>query len=136
MTRRPLGITILAVLHYVAAGWCAFVATVALVSADAMVELDRSMNPLVNYVEPQYTFKFRVVRALLALGTMLFFYFAGGGLWQLRNWARIVTVSLCVLVLIIGGPPSEIVWRVLSVLVLLYLVSQHVKSAFADVHSA
>jgi hypothetical protein len=148
--RRPLGITILAILNYVNAGFALLLTIAALgCKAHVMATILKFSDPSWNSADPNsYVLGARLGLAAGWFIYSLVLYFFGSGLWRLRDWARIVMVVLFVLSLIVGMFPyilwpasvlikgalfSTIGGRLISFILVWYLVGPHVKAAFGTV---
>src|SRR5712672_1949896 len=104
--RRPIGITILAVLDYSSAAWCAVLGIVSLIGERALTYV----FSVLNYFPSEFSRggmpgKLPVFGVVAFLFAGLFILFAHG-LWKLRNWARVLVIVFAVSDLISGGLPS------------------------------
>src|SRR5260370_27644144 len=90
-TRRPVGITILAVVQYGAAAWYLGLGIVRLLGKNAMMRslhaLDRSFTP--EFPRSNTSWSPLELGILSFLGAAFFYCFARG-LWKLKNWARVL----------------------------------------------
>lgn len=144
--RRPAGITVLAVFQFMSAAVVLGFAVACLSGRKAMLVLsavlERMRTPEFPCSKTDWnSIGIAFVCFLLAI---LFFLFARG-LWRLKNWARQVSVLFCLLDIIFGGLPSALgpagmlipanpltylAGRILSFLLLWYLFSPNVRTAF------
>ena len=65
--------------------------------------------------------------------TSLLSYAVARGFWTLKNWARVLTIGVSIFDLVIGGPHSKILGRIVSVIPIWYLLTPQVKAAFREV---
>ena len=91
---RPVGVTILAVLEFIGAGFCALAGILVVVGAGAgflgsMTQGQGGMGGLMAMVGGALSVFFFVLAAIAAL--------LGWGLWSLKNWARIAVIVLSAL---------------------------------------
>lgn len=91
-TKRPLGVTILAILNFLGAATESMLLLLAVSAPDTLRSLLAGLSPQGSGPD-----------ALLNMGTGLALYFVaiialmlvlGYGLWTLRNWARIITIII------------------------------------------
>jgi hypothetical protein len=126
---RPLGVTVLSVWTYGQVFFSLFLGFIVLFWPEYLSELswwfDRQ-DP--NSLLP--SFNIRVLFAVLCLAVSLLSFLVARGFWNLRSWTRTLTIILCVLDLVAGGPPSKIIGRVISILIIWYLLRPEVKSSF------
>ncbi|MBZ5694224.1 MAG: hypothetical protein LAN36_02560 [Acidobacteriia bacterium] len=135
---RPTGVTILAILAFIATGCAALVGLMFLLGGAMM----SSMGAF-----PRFGMMAGMGSAILGvvcLGLAALYLVAGLGLWKLQEWARILTIVLAGLGLLVNGfgilgPLMSfhimfLLWRAvvlgLDVWVLVYLFQPHVKKAF------
>jgi len=135
---RPTGVTILAVLGFIAAGMLVLAALGVLLGG-AMVA-DMAARPGMGMVAGIGGAVFGV----LFLGIAVLYAVVGVGFLKLQNWARVLTIVLCglgVLSYALGTlsalfhfHPLLVLWRVVllavNLLVVFYLLKPHVKQAF------
>jgi hypothetical protein len=148
--RRPLGITILAILNYVNAGFAFFLAIAALsCKARVMATILRYFDRSRDSADPNsYVLGVRVSHAAEWFLISMLLYFFGWGLWRLKYRTRIIVVILFVLSLIAGMLPyilwpasvlikgvlfSTVGGRAISFILVWYLVDPRVKAAFGAV---
>jgi hypothetical protein len=134
---RPTGITILAVLSFIAAGLTLLIALGALAGGALLTTMLSSMPTAL------------VGAGVIIVAVFCFFFAAlyavnGWGLLKLQNWARILTIVLIALGLLSAGLGAlsalahfriaflirELIVVGLDVWILLYLLKPHVKQAF------
>ena len=135
---RPTGVTILAILAFIAAG-CVALGGLMFLLGGAMMS---SMGAF-----PRFGMMAGMGSAILGivcLGLAALYLVVGLGLWKLQEWARILTIVLAGLGLLVNGfgilgPLMSfnimfLLWRAvvlgLDVWVLVYLFQPHVKKAF------
>ena len=117
---RPVGVKILAILAYIGA-------VLSILGALAMFIGSAFVGPLLANI-PGYTAILGAAGAAIAitLGIVLIAfavldYFIGKGLWNGKNWARIVTLVFAVIGLIGSIWPLSIVQLVIDALIIWYL---------------
>jgi len=135
---RPTGVTILAILAFIGAG-CLVLACLLFLLGGAMMS---SMSAF-----PRFGMMAGMGSAILGivlLGLAALYIVIGLGLWKLREWARILTIVVAGLGLLVNGfailgPLMTfhiifVIWRAiilgLDVWVIVYLFQPHVKKAF------
>jgi hypothetical protein len=140
--KRPWGVSLMAVLYFIGAGFYVVLLSMALAVPTAL-------HALLNGLSPQGSGP----AILLNLGRVLAIYFTimivvagllGYGMWALKNWSRLITAFITAVSLIVGivffvriasgVNPSTLLlelFRVgLCVLVLWYLWRPNVRAAF------
>src|SRR5262245_17212534 len=143
MSRRPLGITVLALSFWVSVPWMALLGGLWLVDPAAHEAIIRGLSPGGSGPAGIH----------LGMGALLPFYYFGMtagmaalavGLWRLRNWARLVVLAMVGASLLGLLASAESLWRAadagawalflvrvaLSVAVIGYLVGRRVLNAF------
>ena len=135
---RPTGVTILAILAFIGAG-CLVLGCLLFLLGGAMMS---SMSAF-----PRFGMMAGMGSAILGvifLGLAALYLVIGLGLWKLHDWARILTIVLAGLGLLVNGfailgPLMTfhiifVIWRAiilgLDVWVIVYLFQPHVKRAF------
>ena len=141
-TLRPFGVSLLAVLYFIAVASYAILLLIFVTSRQTLVDLLTSASP--EGVGPSM---------LLNMGSALIVYFVammivvgavGWGMWKLKNWSRwftIVITEISLLVTLMGvssllgsfsiaGLCLELVRVGLCILILWYLFTPNVRSAF------
>src|SRR5262245_56665514 len=100
LAKRPWGVSLMAVLYFVGAGFYVALLGLAIAAPETLRSLLRTLSPQGS--GPAF---------LLNLGPMLGLYFTvmvavtgllGYGMWTLRNWARLVTAIMTAVSLIVG----------------------------------
>ena len=145
--QRPDGVTILAVLAFIGAGLCA-VAGLGLLGLAAFARAG-ALSRLSAY--PQLAIVAGIGSAVLGIvciGVGVLEAVIGVGLWRLQNWARVLTIVLCILALISAGFTllfalthmfgvfffglffRRLVLAGVQVWIVIYLLKPHVKQAF------
>jgi len=136
---RPMGVTILAVLSFFAAGLTLLVALAALIGGAALGAMAASLPGAIAGAGV-------VVVAFVCFFFAALYALNGFGLFRLQNWARILTIVLIVLGLLSAGFGTlsalghfrllllirELIIVGIDVWILLYLFKQHVKQAFGS----
>ena len=98
ITRRPLGVSLLAILAFIAVASYVVLTVLAIAAPQTLRSLLGGLSPQGSGPE-----------MLLSLGALLGVYFAvmaalsalfGYGMWTLRNWARVITIIIAALSLI------------------------------------
>jgi hypothetical protein len=141
---RPTGVTILAILYFI--GTC-FLALLGIASIAGMGFLSQMLaqNPNVGPSGAALLASAGVVLSIFSFAFALLCGFVGYGLWNLRNWARMVALVLAIIGAVLAG--LGLVWAILrfspftlitagvrlaiNVLIIWYLNQPHVKAAFA-----
>jgi hypothetical protein len=141
---RPIGVTIIAILQFLGAT-ILILAGVGLIVGGGMIGSLLSRNSQLSGAGLT-----GIMAGLGAVVSVFFFVFAaivalvGWGMWQLKNWARIVTLVFACIGIVFGG-----IWLLLSLmhfnlfamvflgirlaingLIIWYLLQAHVKAAF------
>jgi hypothetical protein len=131
-TVPPLGVALLAIWEYLCAAGSFAAGLAYLVWPSATTSILQWFDTQGNDDPTSHSFSVRLgFAAALLLGALLL-YFLGRGLWTLKNWARMLTLFFSGLDLIVGGPPSKIVSRTVSLVTICYLLTPGVKAAFAS----
>jgi hypothetical protein len=144
--RRPKGITALAFLHFMSAAFVLGIAVTCLFGRKAMLALSAVFDRLRPPEFPSSNTNWSPIGISFACFLLVILIFLlARGMWQLRSWARNVSIFFCVLDIIRGGLPSALgpfgnlipdnpltylAGRILSFLLLLYLLSPAVRAAF------
>ncbi|MBI1742501.1 hypothetical protein HYR54_05470 [Candidatus Acetothermia bacterium] len=133
-TKRPLGVTILAVIHFVSAILAGLAGV--LLTMSVVIGLYRGPNWMVAAA---------IALGFYALVIGLIYMAMGLGLWRLRNWARILESILCGLGVVIGFIAliaaaqlhestyltlMRIIGLGINLWVFIYLNTRHVRDAF------
>jgi len=135
---RPTGVTVLAILAFVAAG-CLVLTGFLLFAGGAMMSR-MAVRPGVGMMAGVGG----VIFAVICLGVAALYLMVGLGFLKLQNWARILAIVMAALGLIVTGfailgplvhfHPIFLLWRAailgFDVWVLVYLFQPHVKKAF------
>ena len=99
--KRPWGVSLMAILYFVGAGFYVVLMTIAIGAPETLRSLLEGLSPQGSGPA-----------MLLNLGAMLAVYFTvmiivagllGYGMWTLRNWARWITVIITAISLIVGA---------------------------------
>ncbi len=130
---RPLGVTLLSILSFLAAIWFAIVG-IGLIVVGSISESDAMLvGPI---TEASFTGSFAVIFGVVFLGLAVFNLFLAVGYWTLQGWAR--TIGLVIqglaliagLVAVLGGRPASLVEIVVAAVIFVYLLTPGVKAAF------
>jgi hypothetical protein len=144
--RRPACITVLAVMQYANAGLILGAGVVCLFGAKAAAALFTVLHRPATPEDPgSYHFWGLWLLASCSLLISILIYILARALWRLKNWARLFLVVFSILDLRFGdvpfafgpfhlfvpaGPGFALAGRVLSFLLILYLLSPGVRHAF------
>ncbi|MGA3295017.1 MAG: DUF2127 domain-containing protein [Candidatus Acidiferrales bacterium] len=135
---RPTGVTILAVLGFIGAGLLVLLALGCLLMGGVILaRMARGPMGMIGGIGIAFVAVFCLIFAAL-------YVVIGVGLWKLQNWARILTIVLVGLGLVIQAlgllgalahfHPILFVWRAIfvaiDVWIVVYLLKPHVKQAF------
>lgn len=127
---RPIGVSILSVLAYIGAVFT-------LIGGIAMVAGSTLVSTLIEKLVPEYaSWSTAGVALLLFLGIVFILlavldYFIGRGLWNGKNWARILVLIFLVLSILSSLSALDIVSIVIAALLIWYLgFNQNVKNYF------
>jgi hypothetical protein len=135
---RPLGVTILAVLGFIAAGMLVLAALVMFIGGAMVANMaTRPGLAMIGGVGG-------AVVAVIFLGLAVLYLVVALGFLKLQNWARVLTIVLCGLGLLFNGLGVVnglmhfrvfiVVWQAIVVgidlWVIIYLLKPHVKQAF------
>jgi len=145
VVERPLGISLLAIHGFFITG-VTFMLALALVAGNRAINLFLALLiPSAGKVDASpLTFGVRLAWALLILLLAWIGYLIWSGVWRLRNWARLIVLFGMMLDVLGGGstsffplfeflpqgPASALLATILSFLLVLYLFSVRVKTAF------
>lgn len=127
--KRPDGVTILAIYHYVMAGIVALVSC-ALIAVPFVVAAAVQNDPNAGPAVPIVAIVIAVV-ILILLAVAVAFGVVGWGLWTLKPWARLGAIILAVL-----GLLNVPVGTIISVVTLWYLFQPEGRAAFGDMPAA
>ncbi len=137
---RPTGVTVLAILCFIAAALCVLGGLAMFVGGSAISMMggasNRGMMALLGGFGAALGAVFLCIAAVYAI--------AGYGLWALKNWGRILALVLVALGLIsaafglmtslvhfnIGLVLWRLIWIGIDVWIITYLLKPHVKQAF------
>ena len=117
---RPLGVSILSVLAYIGA-------VVTLIGGIAMIAGSTVVSTLIEKLVPEYASWSAAGTALLIFLGIVFIllavldYFIGRGLWDGKEWARILVLIFLVLGILGSLSPFEIVSIIIDALLIWYL---------------
>lgn len=125
VTYPPLGVAILSVWHYIGAAVVFVFAFVFLIFPGVLT----SHGTIASNAET-FSISERVLLFSFAAFISLLSYELGKALWHLRNWARWFVLSVCGIELILGGPPSAMLGRVVSLVTIGYLLAPSIRAAF------
>jgi len=101
MTKRPVLVTVIALLYFVGTATYGVLAVLDLISRNTLISLLNKLSPQGAGPAP----------VLLKMEPLLWLYFAvmavvvgllGYGMWTLRNWARVITIVLTAVSLVYG----------------------------------
>jgi len=123
---RPIGVSLLAVWNYLCSACFTVLALVILISPSVVRFLIGSADDDLSVYDIEVRAGISGVLIVLAAAS----YFFGRAFWMTKNWVREWTIALSVLGLIIGGPPSELWGRAVSVVLIWYLLTPEVKASF------
>ena len=135
---RPTGVTVLAILAFVAAGFLVLSGFLLFVGGAMMSRL--AVGPGLGNMAGLGS----AIVAVIFLGFAALYLMIGLGFLKLQNWARVLAIVLAALGLIVNGfailgplvhfHPIFLLWRAailgIDVWVLVYLFQPHVKQAF------
>lgn len=131
--RRPLGITILSILSFIAAIWFILIG-LGLVIAGGLIETQAlQVGPI---TESSFAGSFAIGFGIFFLVVAVFNLFLSVGYWTLKPWAWTLGVVVQALTLISGlaavllGNPSSLVEIVIAAIIFIYLMTPGVKAAF------
>ncbi len=134
--QRPTGVTVIAVLAFVQAGFTALAGSILLVFFT-----DRKGGP-------QMGLEILLLLIVVVLLFTLLYAVAGFGMWRLRKWGRLLTMAFSVISVLFalagvltqnrrlqtGDPQLQVffvlLWISVNVWILYYLTRPHVKQAF------
>lgn len=138
---RPLGVTIIAILTWIRGALVAFLGLFLLVVGHVSARLVSAMAS-----DSFFEMLFSRVGKVLGFGALLIavaYIAVGLGLWQLKNWARAVTivfVSIWLFLGLIGILRFPTPWHVLRVLIdgaiVVYLMLPEVKRVFVPAQAS
>jgi len=121
----PLGVAILSIWNYVAAVLTLLGGIVSVVYPNAFSRHGSFESDLARFSLTSRLSVFTVAAMFSLLSFAL-----GEALWNLRNWARLFVLVICAIELILGGPPSGVISRVISLVAIVYLLAPGVRAAF------
>ncbi len=156
--RRPFGISILATLNYISVGLCVLAGVMLLIAPRVLASISVFLDPSTpaSNVLSSITDNRPVGLFFLLIGGLIY-YFVARGLWNLRSWARSFILFFSILNLVDGRDAPryllvlpqrllQAIWphshllnsgllpglfsRVLSLVLILYLLTLPVKTAF------
>jgi hypothetical protein len=145
--RRPLTITILAVMTYITAAYGVVLGIVCLLGPRIRSAAANILNRLEKPDVPRSDLSWSPGVALICILLALLVYFLADGLWKLRDGARLISLALCVLSLALGGfpfvlgllnpvvpndPLIQLAGRGISFALVIYLLKPQVRSAFGS----
>lgn len=142
--RRPLTITILAVMTYITAAYGVVLGIVCLLGPRIRSAAANILNRLEKPDVPRSDFYWSPEVALICILLALLVYLLADGLWKLRDGARLILLTLCVLSVALGGLPFvlglmvpndpliQLAGRGLSFALVIYLLRPQVRSAFGS----
>jgi uncharacterized membrane protein (DUF2068 family) len=131
----PTLVKIISILNYIGAGFMIIFALICFLGGSMAATFLAEMNdPNITAMTGAMLIVFGVLCLIGAAIDIL----VGWGLWKAKNWARILTIVLCLLnvvfglIMIIGAPPLGILVVIINGLIAGYLLfSKNVKAAFA-----
>jgi hypothetical protein len=140
---RPVGVTILAVLHYIGAALAVLVGLALIFGMSILGSIIASNAGQGKSGIIGFMAGFGVVLGIFAFFGAAIAVLLGWGLWKLKNWARIIVIvlaciragfaSLALLGSLIHFNPLVIGWAVdiaINGIIAWYLLQPHVKQAF------
>ena len=119
-TERPVGVTILAVLGYIGAILMLLLGLLFLIGSSAITSIIATVAPEIANYSSLGTMVVIVIGIVL-LGFAVLYYYIARGLWNGRNWARIVMLVFSTLSVISSLWPFNIVNLILNGLIIWYL---------------
>jgi hypothetical protein len=126
---QPLGIAILSIWTCIEAA-LAVLGAVALLSGPSVITTVAEALGVAEGAFTRHPLETRLTAAgILLLGSFLACVVAWG-LWKLRNWARVTTLLFSAMDLVLGGPLSKTPSRIVSLIVICYLLSPSVRARF------
>jgi len=114
---RPTGVTVLAVLSYIGCGLLVIFAICSVVFSSFIAALLKD-NPMGGTIAAGVG----VVSAVLFLCIALFAAALGWGLWNLKNWARIVTLVITGIRILLGSYSAIYSLLHFNVLALVFII--------------
>ena len=145
--RRPVTITILAVMTYITAAYGVFLGIACLLGPRVRSAAANILNRLEKPDVPRSDFSWSPGAAFICFLLALLVYLLADGLWKQRNRERLIFLTLCVLSLALGGfpfvlgllnpvvpndPLIQLAGRGLSFALVIYLLRPQVRSAFGS----
>jgi len=124
-TYPPLGVAILSIWNYVGAAVVLILGLVFVVYPSAL-----SAHGSFDTDLGRFSMFDRLGVLMVAAMFSLLFFAVGVALWSLRNWARWFLLLGSAIQLVLGGPPSAVVSRVISVATICYLLAPGIRAAF------